>query len=206
MYGHHIITHSKTKDQPGKAIPARFQLNRENEYISLSPSAPENLVSQDGYGSPVPRQPAHLRTRAQSGAYLRDSSRVPRRRLFIHLNRHTPSDQSQVHQVTQLRTDGVHCRETTGTGPVNFKVVQVTGTAFASPDQFICASLSHAQCWHEVGTTCLCKSSLAHLGHPMKRKKKRPNVLTFFSPDCAGRSEGLGAFDLSLNSQKFTEL
>ena len=151
MYGHHIITHSKTKDQPGKAIPARFQLNRENEYISLSPSAPENLVSQDGYGSPVPRQPAHLRTRAQSGAYLRDSSRVPRRRLFIHLNRHTPSDQSQVHQVTQLRTDGVHCRETTGTGPVNFKVVQVTGTAFASPDQFICASLSRAQCWHEVG-------------------------------------------------------
>ena len=53
--------------------------------ISLSPFAPENLVSRDGFGSPVPRQPAHLHTRAESGAYLRDSSRVPRRRPFIYL-------------------------------------------------------------------------------------------------------------------------
>ena len=29
---------------------------------------------------PVPRQPAHLHTQAESGAYLRESSRVPRRR------------------------------------------------------------------------------------------------------------------------------
>ena len=27
--------------------------------ISLSPFAPENLVSRDGFGRPVPRQPAH---------------------------------------------------------------------------------------------------------------------------------------------------
>ena len=33
--------------------------------ISLSPFAPENLVSQDGFGSPVPRQPAHLHTQAE---------------------------------------------------------------------------------------------------------------------------------------------
>ena len=52
--------------------------------ISLSAFAPENLVSRDGFGSPVPRQPAHLHTRAESGAYVRDSSRVPRRRLFIY--------------------------------------------------------------------------------------------------------------------------
>ena len=39
------ITYSKGKDQPGKvANPARGQLNRENEYISLSAFAPENLV------------------------------------------------------------------------------------------------------------------------------------------------------------------
>ena len=37
--------------------------------ISLSPFAPENLVSRDGFGSPVPRQPAHLHTQAESGAY-----------------------------------------------------------------------------------------------------------------------------------------
>ena len=42
--------------------------------------------------------------------------------LFIY-NRHTPSGQSRVHRVTQLRTDGVHCRESAGTGPVNLKVV-----------------------------------------------------------------------------------
>ena len=33
--------------------------------------APENLVSRDGLGSPVPRQPVHLRTQAESGVYLR---------------------------------------------------------------------------------------------------------------------------------------
>ena len=51
--------------------------------FSLSPFAPENLVSRDGFGSPVPRQPAHLDTRTETGAYLRDSSRVPRGRPFI---------------------------------------------------------------------------------------------------------------------------
>ena len=42
--------------------------------------------------------------------------------LFM-LNRHTPSGLSRVYRVTQLRTDGVHCRESAGTGPVNLKVV-----------------------------------------------------------------------------------
>ena len=72
-------------DQPGKvASPARGQLNRKEEY-SLSAFVPEDLVSRDGFGSPVPRQPAHLHTQAESGAYSRDSSRVPRRRPFIRL-------------------------------------------------------------------------------------------------------------------------
>ena len=76
-------------DQPSKvANPARRrQLNREkNGSLSFSLStlfAPENLVSRDEFGSPVPRQPTHLDTQAESGAYLRDSSRVPRRRPFI---------------------------------------------------------------------------------------------------------------------------
>ena len=46
---------------------------------------PESLVSRDGFGSPVPRQPTHLHTQAESVAYLRDSSRVPRRRPFLYL-------------------------------------------------------------------------------------------------------------------------
>ena len=45
---------------------------------------PENLISRNGFGSPVPRQPAHLHIQTEYGAYLRDSSRVPRQRPFIY--------------------------------------------------------------------------------------------------------------------------
>ena len=66
MYGH---AYSKSMDQPGKvASPARGQLTRKMN-VSLSAFVPENLVSRDGFGSPVPRQPAHLHTQAESGAY-----------------------------------------------------------------------------------------------------------------------------------------
>ena len=61
-----VITYGMGKDQPGKvANPTRGQLNREN-YFSLSPFALENLVSRNGFGSPVPRQPAHLHTTQQA--------------------------------------------------------------------------------------------------------------------------------------------
>ena len=53
--------------------------------ISLSAFAPKNLVSRDGFGSPVPRQPAHLHTQAESDARSRHSSRVSRRRPLIYL-------------------------------------------------------------------------------------------------------------------------
>ena len=70
-------------DQPGNvANPARDQLIRENN-IPLSPCVPENLVSRDEFSRPVPRQPAHLHTQTESGTYLRDYSRVPRRRPFM---------------------------------------------------------------------------------------------------------------------------
>ena len=81
-------TYSKSMVQPGKvANPARGQLKSENGKmnISLSAFAPENLVSRYGFGIPIPRQPAHLHTQAKSRAYVRDSSRVPRRRPFIYL-------------------------------------------------------------------------------------------------------------------------
>ena len=57
--------------------------------FSLSPFAPERLVSREGFGSPVPRKPTYLNAQAESGAFLRDPSRVPRRRPSIYLNRHT---------------------------------------------------------------------------------------------------------------------
>ena len=49
----------------------------------------------------------------------------------VHIYRQPPSGQSRVYRVTQLRTDGVHCRESTGTGPVVPKKVPVTGAAFS---------------------------------------------------------------------------
>ena len=135
-----VITYSK-------GIMDRGQLNRENN-ISLSPFAPEILGSRDDSGSPVPRQPAHLHTQAESGAHLRDSSRVPRRRLYICLNRHTPSGQSRGYRVTQLRTDGVHCRESASTGPVNLKIVPNGCCLGKSPWTNQYAPLfSHAHFW-----------------------------------------------------------
>ena len=80
------MTCHKSEYQPGKvAKPARDQLSKEKKNSHRSPSAPENLVSRDGPGSPVPRQPAHLYIQAESSAYLRDYSRFPRRRPLLHL-------------------------------------------------------------------------------------------------------------------------
>ena len=56
-----------------------------DDHTYIHTYVPENLVSRDGFSRPVPRQPAHLHTHAESGAYLRDSSRVPRRRPFIYI-------------------------------------------------------------------------------------------------------------------------
>ena len=74
--------------------------------------------------------------------------------LFI-LNRQTPSGQSRVYRVMQLRTDGVRCRESAGTGPVkphgsSKRVLpwQVT------MDLLICASLSHTHYCYEVVIAC----------------------------------------------------
>ena len=89
--------------------------------IPLSPWVHDNLVLRNVFSRPVPRQPAHLHTQAEYGAYLRDSSRVPRRRPFMKPP-YAASGQSRVYRVTQLRTGDFHCRESASTGPVNLKV------------------------------------------------------------------------------------
>ena len=54
-------------------LPTLLVVSRTGKHnISLSAFAPENLVSRDGFGSPVPCQPAHLHTQAESGTYSRD--------------------------------------------------------------------------------------------------------------------------------------
>ena len=123
MYGH---KYSKSMDQPGKVTnPARGQLTGKIN-ISLSAFAPENLVSRDKFGIPVPPQSAHLRTQAKSGAYIQDSSRVPLGRPFIYSK--PPYD--------------------IGSG------LSLSGHAIlpwqVTIDQLICASLSHTHDWYDL--------------------------------------------------------
>ena len=75
----------------------------------LSPFGPENLVSRDRFGCPVPR---FLPLYAVAS--------------ICSLYGHTRSCQSRVYRITRLRTDGVLCRQSAGTGPpVVLKVVPV---------------------------------------------------------------------------------
>ena len=53
----------------------------QGKYVFPVPFAPENLVSRDRFGRPVPRQPAHYPH--ESDVYSRDSSRFARRRPHI---------------------------------------------------------------------------------------------------------------------------
>ena len=55
-----------------------------------------------------------------------------------------------------LCTDGVHCRESAGTGPVNLKVVPVTGAALTGhpgPINLRLSSLHPLLYWYEVGVS-----------------------------------------------------
>ena len=146
-----VITYSKSKDQPGKvANPARGQPNREMN-ISLSAFAPGNLVSRDGFGSPVPRQPAHLHTQAEFGAYLRDSSRVPRRRPFIYLN-----PPYVIGSVPSLSGHAIAYRWRSLPRVRRHRASKPQGSSErvlprqVTMDQLIFGSLSHTHYWYEV--------------------------------------------------------
>ena len=139
-------TYSKSMDQPGKvANPARGQLNRENG-ISLSAFAPENLVSRDGFGSSAPRQPAHLQFQAESGAYIRDSFRVPRRRPFVYLK-----PPHAIGQVPSLSGYAIACRWRSLPSVRRHRVSKPQGSSERvlpwqlTMDQLVCASLSHTR-------------------------------------------------------------
>ena len=137
-------------DQPGKvANPARGQLNRENN-IPLSPCVSENLVSRDGFSRPVPRQPAHLYTQAESGVYLRDSSRVPRRRPFM-------KSPYAIGSVPSLSGHAIAYRWRSLPRVRRHRASKPQGSSeWVLPwqitmDQLIFASLSHTHYWYEVG-------------------------------------------------------
>ena len=136
-------------DQPGKvANPARGQLKRENN-IPLSPCVPENLISRDRFSRPVPRQPAHLHTQAESGAYLRDFSRVPRRRLFM-------KPPYAIGSVPSLSGHAIAYRWRSLPRVRRHRASKPQGSSEwvlpwqVTMDQFIFASLSHTHYWYEV--------------------------------------------------------
>ena len=149
MYSH---TCSKSMDQPGKvANPAHGQLNR-GKKKSLSAFAPEKLVSRDGFSRPVPRQPAHLHTQAGSSAYLRDSSRVPRRRPFIYLK-----PPYAIGSVPSLSGHAIAYRWRSLPRVRRHRAIKPQGSSDrvlpwqVSMHQLICTSLSQTRYWCEVG-------------------------------------------------------
>ena len=130
-----VITYSKSLYQPDKVVnPARCQLNRKNKYFPC-PHSRLRIWSRET-GSAVPSRVSLLilHTQAESAAF---------RGGLPFLYRQPPSGQSRVYEVTQLRTDGVHCQESRGTRPVVLKVVPVAGATFSgiTTGQLMCASL-----------------------------------------------------------------
>ena len=132
-------------DQPGKvANPARGQLNKENQYFPV--------VSRDGFGSPVLRQPAHLYTQAESDAYSRDSSRVPRRRPFIYFK-----PPYAIGSVPSLSGRAIAYRWRSLPRVCRHRASKPQGSSErvlpwqVTMDQLIFASLSHTHYWYGVG-------------------------------------------------------
>ena len=110
----------------------------------------ENLVSRDGFSRPVPRQPAHLHPQAESGAYLRDSSRVPRRRPFM-------KPPYAIGSVPSLSGHAIAYRWRSLPRVRRHRASKPQGSSERvlpwqiTMDQLIFASLSHTHYWYEVG-------------------------------------------------------
>ena len=132
--------------------------------IPLSPCVPENLVSRDGFSRPVPRQPAHLNTQAESGAYLlRDSSRVPRRRPFMkppYATGSVPSLSGHASAYRWLSLPRVRRHRASKSHCSSERVLpwQVT------MDQLIFASLSYTHYWYEVGMLKVPADNMSRIG------------------------------------------
>ena len=116
MYVWSHIIYSKSMDQPGKvASPARGQLNRK-KIIFPCPRSCLTIWSRET-GSAVPSPVSLLISILRLNLVLTYGI-PPEFRGGVHLfnyNHHTSSGQSRVYRVTQLHTDGVHCRESAGT-------------------------------------------------------------------------------------------
>ena len=112
-----VITYSKGKDQRVRLPILLVVIRTGNPCLCLR-------IWSRGMGSAVPSRISQLISILRLN--LLPTYGVPLDfRGGVHLSilsRHTPSGQSRVYRVMQLRTDGVHCRESAGTGLVNLKV------------------------------------------------------------------------------------
>ena len=115
--------------------------------IPLSPCVPENLVSRDGFSRPVPRQPAHLHTQTESGAYLREMSRL---RPFM-------KPPYAIGSVPSLSGHAIAYRWRSLPRVRRHRASKPQGSSErvlpwqVTMDQLIFASLSHTHNWYEVG-------------------------------------------------------
>ena len=108
MYVFMVITYSRVWINRVSCQSCLWSTGKNN--ISLSPFAPENLASRDGFSCPVPRQPAYS---PYSGwiwclltGLLPISAAVS---TYVFKPPYAISGQSRIYRVAQLRTDGVHC-------------------------------------------------------------------------------------------------
>ena len=102
--------------------PARGQLSRENKHFLATARAWEfGLARRVRQSHPTSScsSPHSCRILCLLAKFLLSSAAAS----IWFFKRHIPSGQSRVNRVTQLRTDGVHCRESADTGPVNLKVL-----------------------------------------------------------------------------------
>ena len=149
-YMYMVITHSRVWINRVR-LPIMLVVSRTGKMNnSLSPCKPKYLISRDGYGNPVPRQPAHLHTQAESGAYLRDSSRVPRRRPFM-------KPPYAIGSVPSLSGHAIAYRWRSLPRVRQHRVSKPQGSSErvlpwqVTINQLIFASLSHTHYWYKVG-------------------------------------------------------
>ena len=137
---------------------------------------PENVVSRDGFSRPVPRQPAHLHTQSEPGAYLRDSSRVPRWRPF----RKPPY---AIGLVPSLSGHAIAYRWRSLPRVRQHRASKPQGSSERvlprqiTMDQLIFASLSHTHYWYEVG--------MLKVPYCQLNQQTRPFVPTTMAPERA---------------------
>ena len=158
-----VFTYEKSMDQPGKvANPARGQLNRENDFYSCP--RPRLRIWSRETGSAVPSRVSLVVSilRLNLCAYLRDSSRVLRQRLFIDLSRHTPSGQSDLlgHAIAYRWRSRPRVRRRRASKPQGSSKWVLPSQV--TIDQLICAFLSRT----------LLFSCFSHSAHWLPTRKK----------------------------------